>query len=80
MLKLLSFVSPKRFQIIIARYVQSVHSVHVVLKIETTHFTIHFQFQTMTQHFLVMPWGKPISPEIETGREREREQFTVRLY
>ena len=51
-----------------------------VPKIETIQFGIYFQFQTMTQHFLVRPLGKPTSPEIERERERKWKQFILHLY
>ena len=78
--KIAFFCLPKGFEKLIARCVQSVHSVHVFLKIETIHFTIHYQSQTMTQHFLVRPCGTPTSPEIKTEWERKREQFVAHLY
>ena len=28
---------------------------------------------------LARPWGKPVLPEIETGRQRKREQFVAHL-
>ena len=49
--KIAFFHSPKRFQKVIARCVQNVHSVYVFLKIETILFTIHFQFQKWLSTF-----------------------------
>ena len=74
------FCSAKWFQKLIARCVQSVHSGHILLKRESLHFTIDFQFQRMTQHFLLRAWGKATSLEIDIEKERKREQFIVHLY
>ena len=78
--KIAFFCLPSKFQKLIARCVQSILSVHVFLKIELYILQYIFSFKTTTQHSLVRPWGKPTSPEMETERERKREQFVFHLY